>query len=168
MSIEGFGGYALAGPDLLVLHEDEVPDLDETVAVLLGRARRAAGDALAVVVEDLGARTARARVAHLPEIVRGRDADDLRLRQAGDLLPEIERLVVLGKDGDQELVLGEAELLGDQPPGELDRDILEIVAEGEVAEHLEEGVVPSGVADIVEVMCLPPARTHFCDVTARE
>ena len=26
----------LAGPDLLVLHEDEVPDLDEPVAVLVG------------------------------------------------------------------------------------------------------------------------------------
>ena len=115
-------GDALAGPDLLELHEDEVPDLDEAVAVLVGRARRAAGDVLAVVVEDLRARTAGAGVAHLPEIVRGRDADDLRLRQAGDLPPEIERLVVLGKDGDEELVLRQAELLGDQLPGELDRE----------------------------------------------
>ena len=31
-------------------------------------------------------------------------------------------LVVLGVDGDEELVLGQAELLGDQVPGELDRD----------------------------------------------
>ena len=38
---------------LLELHEDQVPDLDEPVAVLVGAARRPAGDALAVVVENL-------------------------------------------------------------------------------------------------------------------
>ena len=85
----------------------------------------------------------------------------LRLRQAGDLLPEVERLVVLGEDGDEELVLGQAELLGDQRPGELDRALLEVVAEGEVAEHLEEGVVPGGVADIVEVVVLAAGAHAF-------
>ena len=49
----------------------------------------------------------------------------------------------------------QAELLGDQRPGQLDRLVLlEIVAEGEIAEHLEEGVVARGVADIVEVVVL--------------
>ncbi len=42
-----------------------------------GRARRAAGDLVAVVVEDFRARAAGAGIAHRPEIVRGRDADDL-------------------------------------------------------------------------------------------
>ena len=51
------------------LHEDVVPDLDVAVAVLAGRPRRAAGDLGAVVVEDLGARPARPRVAHHPEVV---------------------------------------------------------------------------------------------------
>ncbi len=36
----------------------------------------------------------------------------------------------------------------------LDRDVLEIVAEREVAEHLEEGVVARGIADIVEIVVL--------------
>ena len=48
----------------------------------------------------------------------------------------------------------EAPLLRDQVPGELDRAILEVIAEREIAEHLEEGVVPGGVADIVEVVVL--------------
>ena len=39
-------------------------------------------------------------------------------------------------------------------PGVLDRLFLEIVAEREVAQHLEEGQVPGGVADIVEVVVL--------------
>src|SRR3546814_5200842 len=52
------------------LHEHQVPDFDETVAVLVGRTRWAAGDMRAVVVEDLGARAAGTGVGHLPEVVR--------------------------------------------------------------------------------------------------
>ena len=74
--------------------------------------------------------------------------------EAGDLLPERERLVVVVVDGDDQPLLVEAELLGDQVPGELDRAFLEVVAEREVAEHLEEGVVARGVADVVEVVVL--------------
>jgi hypothetical protein len=40
-------------------------------------------------------------------------------------------------------------------------DVLEVVAEGEVAEHLEEGVVPGGVADIVEVVVLAAGAHAF-------
>src|SRR4051812_17073681 len=39
---------------LLILHEDEVPDLDKSVAVLVGAARWAARKMIAMVVEDLG------------------------------------------------------------------------------------------------------------------
>src|SRR5262249_33836996 len=61
---------------LLELHEHEIPELEEAVAILLRAARRSAPDVLAAVDEDFGARTARAGIAHRPEIVRGRDADD--------------------------------------------------------------------------------------------
>ena len=71
------------------LHEDVVPDLDVAVAVFVRRTRRAAGDVRAVVVEDLGARTAGAGIGHLPEVVGGErralvvaDADDAIGRQA--------------------------------------------------------------------------------------
>ena len=84
---------------LLVLHEDEVPDLDEPVAILVGAARGAAGDMLAVVVEYLRARTAGAGIAHRPEIVRRGDADDALLRQVRDPAPEVECLVVGMVDG---------------------------------------------------------------------
>ena len=39
-------------------------------------------------------------------------------------------------------------------PGEADRVALEVVAEREVAEHLEEGVMPGGVAHLLEVVVL--------------
>ncbi len=152
---------ALAGRDLLELHEHEVPELEEAIAVLLGGAGRAAPELVALVVEDLGAGAAGAGVAHLPEIVGGRDADDLRVREAGDLLPQLRRLVVRVIDGDEQPVLVQAEMLGDQRPGELDRQRLEIVAEREVAEHLEEGVVPRRIADVVEIVVLAAGAHAF-------
>ena len=85
----------------------------------------------------------------------------LLVGQAGDLLPQIEGLVVVDIDGDQQPVVRQAEFLGDQVPGELDRALLEIVAEREVAEHLEEGVVARGVADIVEVVVLAAGAHAF-------
>ena len=145
---------ALLARHLLVLHEHQVPDLDEAVALGVRAARRAARNVLAVVVEDLRAWAARAGLAHRPEVVGGRNADDLAVRQAGDLAPQVEGFVVLGIDGDQQPLGRHPEFLGDQLPGELDRQILEVVAEREVAQHLEERVVPGGVADVLQVVVL--------------
>ena len=153
--------HALAALLLLVLHEHQVPDLDEAVAVGLRRAGRAAGDVRAVVVEDFRAGAAGAGVAHRPEIVGAGDAQDLAVGQARDLLPQFEGVVVVDIDGDQQPLFRQAVFLGDQRPGELDRALLEIVAEREVAEHLEEGVVARGVADIVEVVVLAAGAHAF-------
>ena len=67
----------------------------------------------------------------------------------------------LGVDRGQEPVLGQTVLLGDQVPGKLDRQRLEVVAEAEIAQHLEEGVVPGGVADIVEIVVLAAGADAF-------
>ena len=98
--------------ELLVLHEDQVPDLDKAVAVLIRRTRGAAPDMVAVVKEDLGAGTAGAGRTHLPEVVAGGDADDPVVGQARDLFPDVRGLVIGVIDGDQQLVLGDAEILG--------------------------------------------------------
>jgi hypothetical protein len=45
----------------------------------------------------------------------------------------------------------QAEAFGHQPPGVTDGTLLEVVAEGEVAHHLEEGQVALGRADDVDV-----------------
>ena len=96
------------------LHEHVVPDFDVAVAVFLGGAGRAAPDVRAVVVENFGARAARAGVAHHPEIVRGvaralvvADADHALGRHADLLGPDVVGLVVLGIHRDPELVLGQ-------------------------------------------------------------
>ena len=78
-----------------------------------------------------------------------------------DLLPQVERLIVVDIDRDHQAVFRQPEILGHQVPGEFDRAILEIVAEREIAEHLEEGVMARGVADIVEVVMLAAGAHAF-------
>ena len=95
------------------------------------------------------------------KLSRRADADDPPLVEPGDLAPQLERLVVLGVDRGQEPVPGQAVFLGDQVPGELDRQRLEVVAEAEIAQHLEEGVMPGGVADIVQVVVLAAGAHAF-------
>jgi hypothetical protein len=85
-----------------------------------------------------------------------------------DLLrPDVEGLVVGGVDRGPELVLRQPVVDREQLPRELDRVALEVVAEAEVAQHLEERVVARGIAHFSRSLCLPPARTQRCAVTAR-
>jgi hypothetical protein len=64
-------------------------------------------------------------------------------------------------DRDQQPLGFEAEFLRDQVPGQLDRAILEIIAERKVAEHLEERVMARGIADIVEIVVLAAGAHAF-------
>jgi hypothetical protein len=139
---------------LLILHEDEIPDLDEAIAVGIGGTWRSALDLRAMVEEDLRARPARPGVAHRPEVVGGRNADDLVVAEPRHVPPDAVGFLVVVVDGDQKSLRVEAELLGNELPGERDRELLEVVAEREVTEHLEEGVVACRIADIVEVVVL--------------
>src|SRR5205085_2023971 len=140
--------HALILRHLLVLHEDEIPEFEEAIAILLRAAWRTAPDVLAAVNEYLRARPAGSGISHCPEIIGGRNPDNAIVAEARDLLPEVGRLVVGVIDRDKELVLLEAKILGDQVPGQLDRALLEVIAERKVAEHFEEGEVARGVADI--------------------
>ena len=87
--------------------------------------------------------------------------NDFALGQPGNLLPQVEGVVVVDIDGDQQLLLGQREILGDQLPGERDGALLEVVAEGEIAEHLEKRVMARGVADIVEIVVLAAGAHAF-------
>ena len=144
------------GPDRaeLVLHEDQVPDLE--VAVLVGFGPALAAVLGTAVVVDLRARAARARHAHVPVVVGQAAALDPALGHADDVVPELGGLVVVVQHGDPQPALREAEPAvrlrpGQQLPGKRDRLVLEVVAEGEVAEHLEERAVPGGLADFLDV-----------------
>ena len=75
-------------------------------------------------------------------------------RDAGDLLPQLFGVVVFAKNGDVQLVFRQAVVLGDQLPGEVDGFGFEVIAEREVAQHLEERVVPARVADVIQIVVL--------------
>src|SRR5579872_2085300 len=62
-------------------------------------------------------------------------------RQADLIVPDGERLVVVREDGDAEALLVQAEHSRQELPRPVDHFLLEVVAEAEVAEHLEEGTV---------------------------
>ena len=138
----------------LVLHEHEVPDLE--VAVLVSLRAALAAVLGAPVVVDLRARAAGARHAHVPVVVGQAAALDPVRRHADRVVPDRVRLVVAGVDGRPEPAFRETESAvglrpGQQLPRQRDGLLLEVVAEGEVAEHLEERGVPGGLADLFDV-----------------
>ena len=144
------------GPDLaqLVLHEDQVPDLEEPVLVCLGAAVAAVVGAAVVV--DLRARAAGAWHAHVPVVVGKPAGLDPAFRQADLVPPDRVRLLVAEQDRGPQLVLGEAEPAvrlgpGQQLPGVGDRPLLEVITERPVAQHLEERRMPGGLPDLFDV-----------------
>ena len=112
-----------------------------------------------MVIEDFRTRAARAGLAHRPEIIVASNAQDFLVGQAADLAPQVECIVIVDIDSNEQAIGGDAEFLGHQPPRKLDRALLEIIAEREIAEHFEKGVVARCIADIVEVVMLA-ARAH--------
>ena len=123
-----------------VLGEDEVPDLD--VALLgLGVGRAAVGPQLgSVVPEDLRGRPTGAGLPHLPEVV-GPHALDALAGEADAVGPDLLGLVVALVDRHPDAVGVQLEHLGDELPGPGDGVGLEVVAEAEVPQHLEEAEV---------------------------
>ena len=137
---------------LVELHEHEIPDLDE--AVLVAMLGAAVGAELGTLVpEDLRARAAGADVAHLPVVVLV-EALNAVGRNTHLVLPDVGGLVVGEVDGDPETIGGQPDDLGDELPRPGARVFLEVVAEREVAHHLEEGQMPFRASDLVEVVVL--------------
>ena len=150
------------------LREDQVPELHEAVAGIAGRLaperarRQVVGPLRAEIEIHLAARTARpAPARRAPEVVLAPERHDAALRQP-DLLPQRHGLVVArqpalsGEDRGVDPLPRQVEHLRHELPGEGDRLLLEVGAplartEGEVAQHLEEGVVPRRVPDVLQV-----------------
>ena len=139
------------------LHEHEVPELEEALGVV-ARAVVLPAEVQAAVEVELRARPARAGRARLPEVVLAPELHDALVRDARPA-PALDRLVVgpqaellvAAEDRDPDLLRLEPEALVESSQRVLDRALLEVVAEGEVAEHLEEGQVPRRVADLLDV-----------------
>ncbi len=139
------------------LHEDEVPDLEIAVAVAPHGALRAPAAVGGTAVEDdLGAGAAGPGVAHGPEVVLFPEAHDALLGEPDLPPPDVVGLLVVEVDRGVQPLRGKPEASGEEVPRVLHGPLLEVVAEGEVAEHFEEGVVTRRVAHVFEVVVLAP------------
>ena len=135
------------------LGENDVPDLDIAVTVAAGAAGGAAAAVLLAAVKvDLGAGAARAG-AVLPEVVLLAETGDLFGGHADLVAPDGKGLVVVDIDGGVKALRIHADPLrrGQKFPRPGEGFVLEVVAEGEVAQHLEIGAVAGGVADVFDV-----------------
>ena len=135
------------------LGKDVVPDLDVPVAVAAdGAVGLAAAVFLAAVVIYLRAGAAGAG-AVLPEVVGLAEAEDTLGRYAYLVAPDVEGLVVVLVDGRVQPVGVDADPVRarEELPAPGDGLVLEVVAEGEVAEHLEVGAVARGLAYILDI-----------------
>ena len=147
----------VAGLVHVVLHEDEVPVLEVAVAVAAGLAVGVVAAHLgAEVVVELGAGAAgTGRSGRAPEVVAAPKADDAVVGEAVGL-PERDRLLVrrhlrvAAVDADPDLAPVDAELVR-EVEGPLDGLVLEVVAEREVAQHLEEGEVARRLPHVLDV-----------------
>ena len=124
------------------LGEDQVPDLHLFGAV--------------AVIEDLRAGTADAvgtvrRRAGGPEVVILAHPRDPAGRYLDLVMPDVVRLVVVKVHRDRQAVGRDLEDLQQQLPRPVDRLALEVVAEAEVAQHLEERLVERRLAHILDV-----------------
>ncbi len=135
----------------VVLSEHAIPVLKITVAVAAGLAVGAAAANLGALVEvDLGARAARAGGAGAPEVVFLAQLGDMALGNA-QALPDLDGLVVVLEHGEVELFGGQAQNLSRELVGPCAHLALEVLAEAEVAQHLEEAEV-TGIADVLDVV----------------
>ena len=150
------------------LHEHEVPNFHVAVAVFVGASGRASGNGGAVVIENFGARTAGAGIAHHPEVVGSEtsalvvaDTNDSIGRDTDFLIPDVVSLVVLGVHSHPEFFRREFEVFGKKLPGILDGITLEVISEAEVAKHFKECVMASGIAYVFQVIVLAAGTNTF-------
>ena len=137
----------------VVLLEDEVPDLQVSSAALPGVALVLGNARLRTLVDEhLAVRSAEAGRPRRPEVALVAEPEDfLRRKERERLRPDLVGLVVARVHGRDELRAVEAEDLREQVPAPGDRFFLPVVADPEIAEHLEERLVVAVLADLFDV-----------------
>ena len=89
--------------------------------------------------------------AVLPEIIRLAHSLNVRRIEADLLRPDVICLIVLLIDRHMDSLRRHADYLREEFPRPGDRLALEIIAEGEIAQHLKKGAVARGFAHILDI-----------------
>ena len=165
--IDMFGGKVPKAPICLgiELDEDEIPDLDALITILVHQ--QAPGISLRGEVHmQFGARPAGARLSHHPEVIGLVAIDDMDFGVTAGLFEQgfpvvVGFLVKVGWviraraiNGGVKALGGKAPSLNHELPCPGDGVLLEIIPEGPVPQHLEKGVVVGILAHILEVVVL--------------
>ena len=142
------------------LHEHQIPDLDVPVEIVIRAARRTARHIGPMVVENFRTGATGAGITHLPEIVF------IEPRQAvgvdTDIIdPNICSFVVANVYCDPQPLLGQPKDLSQKTPAKADGVAFEVIAETEVTQHFKEGVVPSGITHIFEIVVFTASTDTF-------
>jgi hypothetical protein len=103
----------------------------------------------------------------LPEVVCLTETNNVRRVNANLIYPDVVSLLVVLIDGGPKKVCGDLEPAGEEFPGPCDCLLLEVVAEGEVTQHLEEGAVTGGVTNALKVGGSDALLTSGYAVTGR-
>ena len=115
---------------------------------------------------NLTAWSARAGLAHLPEIIFLAKAQNTLARRS-NLLPKLlgvlvrANLVIAFEHGEPHARGIELEFIHEQVPRELDRIFFEVITEGKISEHLEKSLVPRGLADFIEIVMFAAGAQTF-------
>ena len=157
----------------VILHEDNIPDLDDLRVVFVNQV--ASGYSVALVERttvhvDLRRRTTRTTFSHFPEIIMFVAVDDVIGRQV--FSPDSCRLVVASKsffgrtlkDRCIQVRRVDLEHIHDIFPREIDGFGFEIITERPVTEHLEHGVVVGIVSYFLQVIMLTRHAQTFLTV----
>ena len=133
----------------IVLRKNKIPYFKEAVTVTADTARRFTAAALLTKINiNLGVRTTGAG-ANLPEVIFQRH--DMIRQHISLFQPYGTCLIILRVDGNPELVFGKFDNFCQKFPRPWNRFFLEVVAEGEVSKHLEEGLMTCGTPDILDI-----------------
>ena len=136
---------------VLKLCENEVPNLNVTVAVATHAAGGLAAAILFAAVKiNFGTRTARAG-AMLPEVIFSAEAYHVRRVYAVLLCPDVKRFIVVLINGDIKPICRHLENLCKELPSPGGRFLFEVIAKGEVAKHLEECTVACRDAHALDI-----------------
>ena len=116
---------------------------------------------IAVIIENLGAWTARAGWTHPPKVVVSCDTDDPVIRQTCNFLPKIGSFVIRVIDSDQQLFCRNIQLFGYHFPSVWDGLFFEIIAKAKVAQHLKEREVAGCHANVIKIVVLTTGAHTF-------
>ena len=135
---------------IVELGEYDIPYFHETVSLATHNVLRACTILLSAVIVDLRARAART-CAMLPEVVFFAKTVDSLFRDSDLLVPDAESLIIVKVNGRIETVCRDSYAFGQELPCPVDRFCLEVIAEGEVAQHLKECAVAGCLTDIFDI-----------------